>query len=69
MTKSVPHAFPDGGFGVSTRICGHCMDWIRYQLPTFAIGFCENAKSDHYGHLFLTKHPACECYCKRRIVE
>lgn len=61
MTKSMASTGIAGN-----RICGHCMDWTREE-KTFYFGCCENAQSDHYGHLLLTRHPACECYCKRRI--
>lgn len=53
---------------IGNRICIHCMDWVLKQ-DVGAFGFCENTQSDHYGHLVLSMHPACECYCKRRIAE
>ena len=49
--------------------CGYCQDWLREQLQTYSVGACSNFDSDHFGHTLAYNHPACKCYCKRRMPE
>ena len=51
---------------LGSKICVSCIDWWRWQGP---LGCCENAQSNHYGHMVQANHPACEYYCKSRIQE
>lgn len=40
--------------------CGRCKCCINFQLFWEEIGVCENSHSDHYRHVILKSHPACE---------
>lgn len=43
--------------GMLTNTCGDCNDCASAGIP--GIVWCRCAKSDHYSHVFIGRHPAC----------
>ena len=45
--------------------CGKCEGFFPFQ-QIFATGMCKNKYSDHFAHVLVRDHPACEKYTKKR---
>lgn len=54
----------------NTKMCRTCryfdrsFEYARYNyvLEDVGLGVCDNTRSDHYGHVIVYYHPACEKY-------
>ena len=47
--------------GLGVEQCGNCYYWIKIEAP---LGYCHDVLSDHYGHVILRFHPACDNFCE-----